>query len=159
MAEETEQVATEDTETPDGGEVDYKALYEAEKAHKREWERRAKANKSAADELARAQEAGKTAEERIAELTRRLDEKERAEARAKVAARVAAAKGVPAEVFDFPRGGTEEEMGEWADRVRSAFAPRVAPKVERPGTFAKSDGKPDDDGMRDVIRKLFPDGK
>ena len=73
MAEETEQVTTEDTETPDGAEVDYKALYEAEKQHKREWERRAKANRAAADELARAQEAGKTAEERIAELTFGLD--------------------------------------------------------------------------------------
>ena len=156
MAEETEQAATEDAETPDGGEVDYKALYEAEKAHKREWERRAKANRAAADELARAQEAGKTAEERIAELTRRLDEKERAEARARVAARVAAERGVPA---DLIVGDTEEEMGEWADRMRSAFAPRAAPKVERPGTFARSDGKPDDGGMRDVIRKLFPDGK
>lgn len=157
MAEQVTEAeqTTEDAATPDGGEVDYRALYEAEKQHKREWERRAKANKQAADELARAQEAGKTAEERIAELTRRLDEKERAEARAKVAARVAAAKGVPA---DLLVGDTEEEMGEWADRMRAALAPKPAPRVERPGAFAR-DEPSGDDGMRGVLRELFPDGK
>ena len=65
-------------------EPDYKALYEAEKAHSRKWEKQAKANRSAADELEKAREAGKTAEEQIADLTKRLDEKEKAEQRAKV---------------------------------------------------------------------------
>ena len=63
-------------------EPDYKALYEAEKAHSRKWEKQAKANRSAADELEKAREAGKTAEEQIADLTKRLDEKEKAEQRA-----------------------------------------------------------------------------
>lgn len=131
---EEEKGAETEGAAPDGAEPDYRALYEQARARSREWERRAKANKSAADELARAQEAGKTAEERIAELTRRLDEKERAEERAKVAARVAAEKGVPA---DLLVGDTEAEMAEWADRMRAALSPAAAPEVERPGSFAR----------------------
>lgn len=88
MAEENKPVEGDGTE-PHGeeNEPDYKALFEAEKAHSRKWEKQAKANREAAEELEKAQEAGKTAEERIAELTKRLDEKEKAEQRAKLAPR------------------------------------------------------------------------
>ena len=114
MAEEnatpTEGAGTE----PHGEEQepDYKALYEAEKAHSRKWEKQAKANRTAADELAKAQEAGKTAEEQIADLKKRLDEKEKAEQRAKLAAKVAEKKGIPA---DLIVGDDEDSMNEWAD--------------------------------------------
>ena len=97
--EETVEEATE----PQGEEPDYKALYEAEKAHSRKWEKQAKANNSAADELTKAQEAGKTAEEQIADLKRRLDEKDKAEKRAKLAAGVAERKGIPVDVAGAAR--------------------------------------------------------
>ena len=78
------------------GDVDYKALYEKtkedldkQKSLSRGWERKAKANKDAAKQLEEAQEAGKSAEEQIADLKKRLDAKEKAEERAKLAAKVA----------------------------------------------------------------------
>ena len=143
----TEGAATE----PQGEEPDYKALYEAEKAHSRKWEKQAKANRTAADELAKAQEAGKTAEEQIADLKKRLDEKEKAEARAKLAAKVAEKKGVPA---DLIVGDDEDSMNEFADRMLKHFQKKPAPKVEKPGQFDRSDGK-DDTGLRGYARQLL----
>ena len=58
-------------------ELDYKALYEAEKAHSRKWERQAKANREAASKLEDAQQASKTADERIADPLRDLEDERR----------------------------------------------------------------------------------
>ena len=154
MAEETVAAAggaEREGGEPQGKEPDYKALYEAEKAHSRKWEKQAKANKQAADELEKAQEAGKTADERIAELTRRLDEKERAEARARLAAKVAEKKGVPAELL---AGDDEDAMEAWADKMLRHFQKKPAAKVEKPGGFDRS-GADDDAGMRALTRQLF----
>ena len=78
---------TEPGQEPGGGsQPDYKALYEAAKANSRKWEKQAKANKDAAAALGEANQAKKTAEEQIPELTQRLDDKEKADPRATVAA-------------------------------------------------------------------------
>ena len=106
-------------------EPDYKALYEQAEANSRKWEKQAKANKDAADELEKSQEAAKTAEDQIADLTKRLDDKEKAEARVDA---------------DLLVGDTEEEMGAWADKLLAAFKQKPAAKVDKPGGFAK-DGK------------------
>jgi small-conductance mechanosensitive channel len=85
-------MADENTNLDETGvenEPDYKTLYEEMKKHARGWEKKAKANKDAATALDEASTAKKTAEEQIAELTRRLDEKESAEKRLKIAAKVA----------------------------------------------------------------------
>lgn len=63
----------------EGNEPDYKALWEKEKANSRKWEKQAKSNKDAAERLAKVEEDGTSVEERISDLTKRLDEKERAE--------------------------------------------------------------------------------
>lgn len=142
MAGETQSSAPGDAEgtEPHGEgeqqEPDYKALYEQAKANSRKWEKQAKANKTAADELAKAQEAGKTADEQIADLRKRLDEKEKAEERAKLAAKVAQKKGVPA---DLLVGDTEEELEEWADKMLAHFKKKPAARVEKPGAFDKGD--------------------
>lgn len=152
MAEENKPVEGEGTE-PHGeeNEPDYKALYEAEKAHSRKWEKQAKANREAAEELEKAQEAGKTAEERIAELTQRLDEKEKAEQRAKLAAKVAEKKGIP---VDLIQGDDEESMEAFADKMLAHFQKKPAPKVDKPGAFDHGDGK-DDTGLRGFTRQLL----
>lgn len=134
----------------EGGEPDYKALYEKAKANSRKWEERAKANKSAADELEKATQAGKSAEERIADLTKRLDEKEHAEKRSRLAAKVASEKGVQA---DLLVGDTEEEMVAWADRMLAAFKRKPAPKVDKAGSFSNGNG--DDGAMREYARALL----
>ena len=142
---------------PNGEEPDYKALYEEAKAqaeeakaHSREWEKRAKDNKNAAKQLEQAQQAGKTAEERIADLTKRLDAKEKAEERAKVAAKVAEEKGVPA---DLLMGDDEEAMSAYADKLLKHFQKKPASSVDKPGSFPRgSDGG---SSKRDFIHQLF----
>lgn len=150
MAEEQSTTA-EVGEMSETEEPDYKALYEAEKAHSRKWEKQAKANKDAAAALGEANQAKKTADEQIAELTKRLDDKEKAEQRTKIAAKVAQEKGVPA---DLIVGDDEESMAEWADKMLAAFKTKPAPRVEKPGSFAKDDGK-DRTELRDFASALL----
>ena len=138
-------------EPTSGTEPDYKALYEAAKANSRKWEKQAKANKGAASALDEANEAKKSADEKIAELEKRLDAKEKAERRAKVAAKVAQEKGVPA---DLIVGDDEESMAEWADKMLAAFKKKPAPSVRKPGSFAKDDGK-DRTELRDFASALL----
>ena len=140
---------TEPGQEPVGGsQPDYKALYEAAKANSRKWEKQAKANKGAASAL---DEAKKSADEKIAELEKRLDAKEKAERRAKAAAKVAQEKGVPA---DLIVGDDEESMAEWADKMLAAFKKKPAPSVQKPGSFAKDDGK-DRTELRDFASALL----
>ena len=152
MAEEQQASQADGGAGEEGQEPDYKALYEQAKANSRKWEKQAKANKTAAEELEKAQEAGKTADEQIADLKRRLDEKEKAEARAKLAAKVAEEKGVPA---DLIVGDDEASMGEIADRMLKHFAKKPASKVDKPGAFAKD--KEEDSELRGFTRKLLGD--
>lgn len=139
------------------GDVDYKALYEKakedldkQKSLSRGWERKAKANKDAAKQLEEAQEAGKSAEEQIADLKKRLDAKEKAEERAKLAAKVADKKGVPA---DLLVGDDEESMDAYADKLLKHFQKKPAPKMKNPGKF--DHGGDGDSELRGFARKLL----
>lgn len=42
---------------------------------------------------------------------------------------------------DLLVGDDEQAMGEWADRLRAAFAPRPAPRVDGAGSFGREGGK------------------
>ena len=155
MAEANEPTEVPGAEGGDGANqeppVDYKALYEAEKKHSREWEKKAKANRTAAAALEEANNANKTAEDQIADLKKRLDDKEKEEKRSKIAAKVAQEKGVPASLIV---GDDEESMSKWADDMLAAFKKPPAPKVEKPGSFPKpSDG--DKSELRDFTRQLL----
>lgn len=132
-----EGTTTGGAEPQGSAEPDYKALYERAKADASKWSARARENKAAADELAKAKEAGKTADERIADLTQRLDAKEKAERRAALAAKVAREKGVPADLLS---GDTEEEMAAWADKMAAHYKAKPAPEVGKPGAFARGEG-------------------
>lgn len=132
----------ESLETPEphgGGEPDYKALYEAEKAHSRKWERQSKANKLALD----------TAEEKVKSLTAQAEERDKADQRTRLAEKVASEKGVPAHLIV---GDTEEEMAKWADQMLEAFKKPTAAKSDNPGKFA--DTKTQDNQLRDYVRQL-----
>lgn len=124
------------------------------KAKAREWERRAKDNKSAADKLAQIEEAQKTAEQKAAE---RLAEAERkaaeAEFRASVAT-IAATSGVPANIAAGPAAQTAEAVEEftkivldWADGRR-----KQGNYVPNEGRTTTTTGDAD---MRKVVRQLF----
>lgn len=133
------------------GEEDWKAKYEKAISYSRDWEKKAKANKEAAEKLAAMEQERQTDSEKIADLANRLDEKERAEKRAKLVAKVAAEKGVPA---DLIAGDDEESMAAWADRLKTAMTPPRLAKVRKPGTFDRG-GDGNDDPMRSVVKQLF----
>lgn len=133
------------------GDEDWKAKYEALLGHSRDWEKKAKANKEAAEKLAELEKANRTDSEKIAQLEKRIGEKERAEERARLVAKVAAEKGVPAELI---AGDDEESMSAWADKLKAAMTPKPAAKVEKPGSFDRG-GAGGDDPMRDVVKQLF----
>lgn len=151
MADQSATEPAQGTEPGGGSQPDYKALYEAAKANSRKWEKHAKANKDAASALDEANEAKKSADEKIAELEKRLDAKEKAERRAKAAAKVAQEKGVPA---DLIIGDDEESMAAWCDKMLAAFKTKPAPRVEKPGSFDKG-GKGGDEALRDFAKRLL----
>lgn len=107
-----------------GGEAvtDYKAKYEEAISHSREWEKRAKSNKSAADELQQLKDAQKTEAEKQADYTKKLEAENaqyKAEKdRAKWAADIAETSGVPAKLL---RGSTHEELEAHAEELKPFF--------------------------------------
>lgn len=148
MADE-EQKQEQEAE-PNGG-VDWEAKYNELLGHSRNWEKQAKANKEAAEKLAALEQSKQTDAEKLASLEKRLEAKEKAEARAALVAKVAKDKGVPAELI---AGDDEEAMCAWADKLKAAITPNPASKVDKPGSFDRG-GAEGDDPMRDVVKKLF----
>lgn len=119
-------------------EPDYKTLYEARqadverlKAESRKWEKRSKENRDAARQAEEA--AKKSVEDEVAELKAQLRRMEDEREHANLVASVAKAKGVPAELL---RGGDEEELNDFADRL-AEFA-----KASAPGVPADKGGAP-----------------
>lgn len=141
----------DETEAPNWEEQvkELQAKLEESKANSRKWEKLAKANKDASTQLEEAQTSKASADAKIAELTKRLDEKEAAEKRAKIAAKVAQEKGVPA---DLLVGEDEEQMGAWADKMTAAFKKPAAASVPNAGKFASGQDK---SALEETRKALF----
>lgn len=145
IADPTPAQEPESTDAPD---VDWKAK-------SREWERRAKENKSAADKLAELEESQKTAEQKSAE---RLAEAERKAAEADFrinAAEVAATNGLPVSIVTGPKDKTADALTEYAKSVLAWADGRSKPK----GNYVPNEGRtstnPAADDMRVFTRQLF----
>lgn len=147
MSQDTQGQENKDGQTQ---EPDYKALYEKAKANSRKWEKQAKANMAAASDLEGAETARKSAEERISALETLLKEKEQAEARAAIAAKVAKEKGIPA---DLLVGDDEESMAAYADKLLAFFKKAPAPTIDSPGSFERNEQS--DNSLRDFTRQLL----
>ena len=142
MADETtvEQEAT--TQEPD-----WKVKYEKMREHSRDWEKKARANQSAADELEKLkadsqteqQKAMQRAEKAEAELQKLKDEA----ARARIVAEVSAKQGVPADLVAMLNGADEDELSEQIDRIKKALLSAPA--------------RTDDGGGRTVAKKSNAD--
>ena len=110
---EEEIVAQEVAEQP---ETDWKAKYESMREHMRDWEKKAKANQSAADELEKLKAEQMTEQEKAtaraeaaeAELAKLVAERERTEA----AQRIASDSSVPLELLLYC--SSEEAMNDFA---------------------------------------------
>ena len=142
MAEETTE-AQEATTT----ETDWKAKYEKMREHSREWEKKAKANQSAADELEKQRADSQTEQQRAMERAERAEaelQKLRDEAeRSRIVAAVSSSQGVPADLVSMLNGADEDELSEQVDRIRKVLLAAPA--------------RTDDGGGRTVAKKSIED--
>ncbi|KAB5604153.1 hypothetical protein [Bifidobacterium jacchi] len=159
MAEETNTSAnqSQDNAEPHGEQqpTDWEAKYREAIAHSREWEKRAKDNKTAADELQQLKESqmseAQKAEARTAKLQKELDalkaEKQADEWRAQVSKDT----GVPA---DLLHGDSLEAMAECAKALDQWAHPK-------PKGMPNQGGKPDHPAKgqetRDFVNRMFSD--
>lgn len=136
-----ENLTTEEvTEEPNGTtaeEVDYKAKYEETKRHSREWERKAKANKEAADELAKLKESQMTETEKLqkqlADATARADALQAERNRAKWVSDAAGETGIPAALLKYISADDADDMLAKARDIAQVVAAREdAPKAGVP---------------------------
>lgn len=149
MAEEA--IENQGTEEPQGAEgkaeaIDWEAKFKEAQKESRKWESRAKANKSAADELSKAKEATKTVEERIAALESENQSYKAQAARTALVADVAKETGLPVDVISLLSGEDAETLAEQAQLIAELTktkggAPYAeeAGRKQKPGKMSKSD--------------------
>lgn len=159
---DTTTTTTEPTTEPDGKaqeetqkETDWESKYRDAIAHSREWEKRAKENKAAADELAKLKEDNLSETEK---LTRRAEKAEKALADYKAAEQAnqwrqaAAAKhGVPESLLTAT---TEDAINAQAEALagwKNEITKPIAPKIKNPGAAPEAKS-----GLgSDIVRQLF----
>ena len=156
MAEETTTAAHEPEKQAD---TDWRAKYEDMRAHSRDWEKKAKANQSAADELEKLKAAQMNEQEREraradaaeAEVARLKAEQARADA----AQRISAEKGVPLELLMFC--ADEDAMAEFAKAYERDAHVRSAPSALAGSRIVRGDDKPKSNGevFADFAQNLF----
>ncbi|WP_033496278.1 helicase [Bifidobacterium biavatii] len=140
---------------PEGADVDWQAKYREAIAHSRDWEKKAKANKSAADELeqlkaSQMSEAEKTAQH-MQELEAKVAAYEAEKQQAEWKRDVAAKTGIPAEAL---KGSTLEEIQAHAETLKQIFKP--APKLPNvPDPAKHPEGKTADERAKAYVRSLF----
>lgn len=149
-AQESEQQATE---------TDWQAKYEEMRGHMRDWEKKAKANQSAADELERLKEAKMTEQEKEkaradaaeAELAALKAEKERIDA----AQRIASDSGVPLDLLMFC--ADEEAMTEFVKVFAKETHVGAAPSALGGKRIVRGSDKPKDNGeiFAEFAQNLF----
>ena len=145
MAEEANNAdKSQDATEPqgDGQQTDWEAKYREAVSHSREWEKRAKDNKAAADELEKLKEANMSeqqkAEAKTARLQKELDQLKAEKQANEWRAQVAADTGLPANLI---AGSTLEEMQANAKAINEYVASKTGrqlPKVTDPGRVSQT---------------------
>ncbi|KAA8832603.1 helicase [Bifidobacterium tissieri] len=136
-------------------EIDWKAKYEETLAHSREWEKRAKANKTAADELQQLKESQMSeqqkAEARTARLQKELDQLKAEKQMNAWRSQVAEESKLPASLVF---GSTLEEMQANAKAIGEYVAEKMRPAVHVPGE-GKQPSQPPSGASGDWLRDEF----
>lgn len=122
-----------------GQATDWKAKYEAMREHSRDWEKQAKANKAAADELEKLKAAQLTEKEQADRRAEKAEAelaalKERAEHDAAIA-KVAMDEGVPSDVVSMLSGKDAEELSEQVQLLKKLL-PAYPTRTDDGGTSA-----------------------
>lgn len=139
--------------------VDYRALYEAEKAaheqtrqQSRKWEDRAKANKDGASKASTLEEQVAALNAQMAAITTERDELAAKSKRAEIVARVANATGVDAEIVGAFAANDEEGLTKAASLVKGRS--NSYPQTRDMGSTGTT-GHTDDDGLKAAVAGLF----
>lgn len=119
---------------PNGGETtDWEAKYNEMKQHSREWERKAKANKEAADELAALKESQMSEQERLQkqldEATARADALQEEKDRRQWVDDAATETGVPAEILSLIAATDRDDLMSKAAGLKDRLAVNGQPTV------------------------------
>lgn len=156
MADETTTAQEVEPKEP---EKDWKAEYDKMREHMRDWEKKAKANQSAADELEKLKAAQMTEQEKAnaraeaaeAELAQLKAEKARADA----ATRLASETGVPYDLLMFCED--EDSMAEFAKTYAKETHISSAPSALGGSRIIRGDDKPKDNGevFAEFAQNLF----
>ena len=138
-----------------GDPIDWEAKYKEALGHSRDWEKKAKANKAAADELEKLKESQMSETEKAAKRTQELEAQVAAykakEQQAEWKAQVSAKTGIPAEAL---RGSTLEEIQAHADILKPLMHP--APKLPNvPNPAQHPAGQTADERAKAYVRSLF----
>lgn len=113
--------------------TDWEAKYNELKKHSREWERKAKANKEAADELATLKQSQMSEVEKLqqqlADATARADALQAEKDRRQWISEVSAETGVPADLLEMVSAGDRDELASKADVLKEKYAAKPKPTV------------------------------
>ena len=106
--------------------VDWEAKYNELKKHSREWERKAKANKGAADELAALKESQMSESEKLqkqlADATARADALQAEKDRTEWVAEVSKATGVPADLLSMISASDRDDLMSKAEGLKDRYS-------------------------------------
>ena len=143
--------------------VDYKAKYEQMRAHSREWEKKAKANAQAAEELEQLKASQMSDIERIQkqyeEEKARADRLQAASDRAQWVAEVSKETGVPADLLGLMAAESKEDLAEKAAGLAERYGdkgggkPQTVPVVLGDGRHA-DEPKPAGDFIREQFLNM-----
>ena len=126
MADETKGNQQGEQGEPNGAQepTDWEAKYNELKKHSREWERKAKANKDAADELAALKES-----QMSEAATARADALQAEKDRRQWISEVSAETGVPEDLLEMVSAGDRDELASKADVLKEKYAANKQPAV------------------------------
>lgn len=143
MADETKTVQTDGAES-----TDWQAKYEEMRGHMRDWEKKAKANQSAADELEKLKAAQMTEHEKERERADKAESELAAikaeQARTEAAMRIAEETGVPLEMLLFC--ADEEAMADFAKAYAKETHVSSAPSALGGSRIIRGNDKPKSNG-------------
>lgn len=161
--ERTEE-APQQGQQADGGETDYKALYEAEvqahaktKAESRKWEGRSKENAEKARAYDSSQEASRSVEDRLAALEAENATLRQAESRAAAVRSVAEGTGVPESIVAMLAGDDEETLAASAAKLADHYKVKAgAPSAPEAGNMAReTTGGGKEQALLAAVNKAF----
>lgn len=139
MAEESAAAGQEGAKAQEGQATDWQAKYEAMRQHSREWEKKARDNQGAADELEKLREAQASeqekAQKRADKAEAELRELKAKAERAEMVGRVADAANVPAEVVSMLNGSDADELKGQVERLLKLL-PAYPTRTDDGGTKA-----------------------